>query len=200
MDFVQNYRIGIDWDHNGVFLLVTDSLGVRLKTPNVVTIPPHNIAMIPLELPFRALHCKNVNTKLFKRIGNLLSGVEQPYLLRLHMVHKFDTRHPELCVALVVHVGEEDITLNKGMTLCFVQETDLTMKTPYIKEMDIVNIVGDEDMKDIKKERLLNQSQEISLNNDGKNCDEIPDKLVPIPKNSPFMFHKVLSKNLEAPC
>ena len=40
------------------------------------------------------------------------------------------------------------------MTLCFVQETDLTMKTPHIKEMDIINIVEDQDKKDIKKERL----------------------------------------------
>ena len=84
MDFTQNYRRGIDWDHNGVsylrhqgrklisawpsspihdsetshvtdvnMTLVIDSLGARLKTPTVITIPPHNIVMIPLEPPFR---------------------------------------------------------------------------------------------------------------------------------------------------
>ena len=37
--------------------LVTDGLGIRQNT-TVVTLPPHNIAMIPLEPPFGALHCK----------------------------------------------------------------------------------------------------------------------------------------------
>ena len=73
-------------------------------------------------------------------------------MLILHTLHIFDTRYPEQCVALVVNVGEEDITLNKVMTM-FLGETDLIMKTPYIKEMDIVNIVEDEDMKDIKGRR-----------------------------------------------
>ena len=77
--FTQNYRIGNDWDHNGVsylrhrgrklilawpngsisdpnymtresfhvigtsVTLVTNDLGIRLKIPIVVTIPPHNI-------------------------------------------------------------------------------------------------------------------------------------------------------------
>ena len=99
MDFTQNYRIGIDWDCNGVshlrnqgrklisawpsspildsetshvtdasVTLVTDSLGIRLKTPTVDAIPPHNIAMVPVEPPFRALHCKNGSADLFEAI------------------------------------------------------------------------------------------------------------------------------------
>ena len=74
MDFAQNYRIGIDWGHNGVsylrhqgrklvlawpsslildsetshvtdanVALVTDGLGIRLKTPTLVMIPPHSL-------------------------------------------------------------------------------------------------------------------------------------------------------------
>ena len=39
------------------------------------------------------------------------------------------------------------------MTLCFKQETDVIVKTPYIQEIDIVNMVEDEDRKDIKRER-----------------------------------------------
>ena len=46
--------------------LVTDGLGIGLKTPTVVTIPPHNIAMIPLEPPCRGLCCINFGTELFK--------------------------------------------------------------------------------------------------------------------------------------
>ena len=102
--------------------LVTDGLDIRLKkTPTVVTVPPHNITMTPtpLEPPFRALNCKNVNTELFKVIGNPLSSIEQPYLLILHTLHRFDTRYPKQCVAIVVNIGDEDITLNKGMTLIF---------------------------------------------------------------------------------
>ena len=64
------------------------------------------------------------------------------------------------------------------------------MNTPYIKEMDTVNTVDNEDMKDTKREILENCLQEISLDNNGKNCYENIDKLVPIPEDSAFMFHK----------
>ena len=151
MDFAQNYQIGINWDHDGVSYLrykgrklisvwpngsfsdsdhitkeiqiidtrvdsVTNDLGIRLKTSTIVTIPPHNIAIILIEPMLRALQCKGVNTELFKVIGNPL------HLLILCMLHKFDTRYPEQCVA--GNVSDEDVILNKGMTLCFVQETD----------------------------------------------------------------------------
>ena len=129
--------------------LVTDSLGVRLKTPTVVKIPPYNISMIPLEPPVRALHCKNDSANLFEIIRNPLLSVEQPYLLILHILHTLHTRYPEQCIVLVVNVGNEDIILNKGMTLCFVWDTDLIMKTPHTKEMDTVNIVKDKNMKSI---------------------------------------------------
>ena len=52
---------------------------------------------------------------------------------------------------MAVNVGDEDIIFNQGMALCFVQETDLTTKIPHIKQMDTVNIVEDEDMKDTKR-------------------------------------------------
>ena len=204
MDFAQNYRIGIDWNHNSVsyvrhqdrklisawpnssisdqnfmtretshvtgasVTLITDGLGIRLKTPAVVIIPPHNIAMTLLEPPFRALHCKNVNTELFTVIGNQLSSIEQPYVLIFHTLHKFDTRYPKQWVAIAVIVGNEDIILNKGMALCFVQETDLITKTTQIKEVDTVNTVDNEDMKDTKRERLKNCLQEISLESNWK--------------------------------
>ena len=92
--------------------LVTDGLGVRLKTPTVVTIPPQNIMMILLEPLFWALYCKNVNGKLFGIIGNRLSGIEQLCLLILHTLYKFNTRYPEQCTAIVVNVGDADIILN----------------------------------------------------------------------------------------
>ena len=170
MDFAQNYRIGIDWDHNSVsylrhrgrklisawpngslsdpnfmmrgtfhvtdasVALVTDGLGIRLMTPTVITTLPHNMTMIPFEPPFRrALHCENVNTKLFSVIGNPLLSTEQPYLLILHTFHRPDTRYPEQYVAKAVHVGDKDIILNKSMTLCFVQETDLIIKNSSCK-------------------------------------------------------------------
>ena len=173
---LRNYRIGIDWDHNGVsylqtsrekinillslaalfltqkllmllianVVLVTDSLGIRLKSPTVVKIPPHNIANDTIRASFQSsmLHKLSI-TKLFKVIGNTLSSIEQPYLLILHILHKFDTRYHEQCVTVPVYVGDEDIILNKGMTLCFVQETDLATKIPHIKEMDTVNIAED---------------------------------------------------------
>ena len=103
---------------------VTNKPGIRLNTSIVVTIPSHNITMIPLELPFRALQCNGINTELFEVI-------KQPYLFIFCMLLKFDTRYSEQLDAIVVYVSDEDVILNKSMTLCFVQKTDLTTKTPH---------------------------------------------------------------------
>ena len=105
-------------------------------------------------------------------------------MLILHTLHTFDTRYPEQCIALAINVGDEDIILNKGMTLYFVVETDLITKTPHTKEMDTVNIVKYENMKNAMREQIQN------WNNDRKNCHENTNKLRPIPENSTFMFHK----------
>ena len=121
--------------------LVTNDLDIRLKTSTVVTIPPHNIAIRPLEPPIKALQCKGINNKLFEVIRNPLMTIEQIYLLILHMLHIFDTIYPEQCVAIAVNVSDEDIILKKGMTLYFVQETDLTMKTSHVKNTGMVNSV-----------------------------------------------------------
>ena len=96
---------------------MTNDPGIRLKTSTLVTIPPHNITIIPLEPPCRALQCRDVSTELFEVIGHPLSSIEQPYLLILSMLHKFDSRYPEQCVAVVVNVSNEDIILNKGMAM-----------------------------------------------------------------------------------
>ena len=90
------------------------------------------------------------------------------------MIHICDTRYPEQCVALAVNVGDEDIILNKSMTLCFVWETDLTAKAPHTKEMDTVNIVKADDMTDAKREGIHN------WNSDSKNCHKNTDNLVSV--------------------
>ena len=59
------------------------------------------------------------------------------------------------------------------MTLCFIQETDLSIKIPHIKEMGTVNIVKDKDIKDTKRESLENCLQEISLNYSRKSATKI---------------------------
>ena len=46
------------------------------------------------------------------------------------------------------------------------------------------------DMEGAKRERLESCSQEISFDSNRKNCHENTDKLVPIPENAAFMFHK----------
>ena len=190
MDFAQNYRICIDWDHNGASYLrykgkkvisawpsgpisnpdhvtrdilhiidmgmdiMTNKSDIKLMRSTVVTIPPHNITIIPLEPPWRALQCKSVNTELFEVIGNSFLSIEYPYLLILYMLHKFDSRYPEQCVAIAVNVSDEDIILNKGMTLCFVQDTDLTMEIPYVQDMDTINRIK----VDAKRKILENSS------------------------------------------
>ena len=148
---------------------ITNDPSVRLKTSTVVTIPPHNITIIPLEPPLRALQCKGVNTELFEVIVNPLSSIEQLYLLILNTLHKFDSRYPEQSVMIAVNVSDEDIILNKGMTLYFVQETDLTTETSHAQDTDTVNTVNKEDMIDTKRE-ILGNSQEITLDSNRENC------------------------------
>ena len=91
---------------------------------------------------------------------------------------------------IAVIVSDEDVIINKGMTLCFVQVTDFTMKTPHTKDMDTVNMVHKEDMVDTKREILENSSQEITLDSNRENCPDNTEKLAPIPENLAFMFHK----------
>ena len=70
------------------------------------------------------------------------------------MLHQSDSRYPEQCIAIAVYVSDEDIILNKGMTLCFVQETDLTMEIPYAQGMDTVNMKNNEEKVETKREAL----------------------------------------------
>ena len=137
---------------------MTNDLGIRLKTSTLVTIPPHNITVILLEPLLRPLQWKSVNTKLLEVIGNPMMSIEQPYLLIFCTLHKFNTRYLEQCVAIAANVSDKDILLNKGMTLCFIQKTDLTMKIPHVKDVDTVNTVHKEDMVDTKRVKLENSS------------------------------------------
>ena len=101
-----------------------------------------------------------------------------------------DTRYPEQCVVIAVNVSDEDIILNKGMALCFVQKTDLTIKTPHGKDMDTVHMVNKGDMVDTKREILENSPQEITLDSNEVNCHDNTEKPTSIPENSAFMFHR----------
>ena len=168
---------------------MTNKSGLRLKTSTVVTIPPPNITIILLEPTPRVLQYKSVNTELFEVIGNPLSSIEHPYLLILNVLHRLDSRYPEQCVVIAVNVSDEDIILNKDMTLCFVQETDLTMEILHAQDTDTVNMVNKEDKVDIKRETLENSLQKTSDSNK-ENCHKHIEKLAPIPENSAFIFYR----------
>ena len=79
-------------------------------------------------------------------------------------------RYPEQCVIIAVNVSDEDIILNKDMTLCFVQETDLTIEIPHAHDMDTVKMVNKEDKVDTKRGTLENSSQEITSDSNKENC------------------------------
>ena len=107
------------------------------------------------------------------------------------MLQKFDSRYLEQCVAIAVDVSDEDIILNKGMTLCFVQETDLTADIPHAQDIDTVNTINkEEEMVDTKGETVENSSQVISSYSNKENSHNGTEKLAPIPKNLAFMFYK----------
>ena len=117
-------------------------------------------------------------------------SIEHPCLLILNLLHKFDSRYQEQCVAIDVNVSDEDIILNKGMTLFFVEETDLTRDIPHAQNMDAVNIINkEEEQVDIKRETVEKSSQVITSDSNKENCHNGTEKLALIPENSAFMFH-----------
>ena len=109
------------------------------------------------------------------------------------MLHKCDSKYPEQCVVIAVNVSDENIILNKGMTLCFVQETDLTAEIPHAQDTDIVNMINkEEETVDAKRETVKNSSQAITSDSNKENCHNGTENLASIPENSAFMFHNDL--------
>ena len=96
------------------------------------------------------------------------------------MLHKFDTRYPEQCVAIAVNVSD-CMLCTRGRFNC---------KNSYAKDMDIVDTVHNGDMVDTKREMLENSSQEITLDSNKENCHINTKKLTPIPENLAVMFHR----------
>ena len=58
------------------------------------------------------------------------------------------------------------------MTLCFVQEIDLTTKTPHAKDMDTLYMVNRGGTADTKRGMLENSPQEITLDSNRENCHD----------------------------
>ena len=103
-----------------------NGLGTRLVTTMTVTILPHHMAIIPVTTPSHSLCSNNVTTGLIEVIENPLLYLEQPYLCVIDTLHRFYDRHQSKCITLAVNVSDEELRINKGITICFMHVADVT--------------------------------------------------------------------------
>ena len=99
-------------------------------------------------------------------------------------LHRFHDRHQSKYIVLAVNVSDEELGVNKRITICFACITDLKEihhSAELTKSVNEINDVGAE-----KNESATNES--------------LPKVQTLIPLNSSFIFHKDFTPNLESCC
>ena len=84
-----------------------------------VTIPSHHMAVIPVTPSSDSLHFTNITTGLIEVIEDPLLYIQQPYMCVTDPLHRFYDRHQSKYITLVVNVSDEELRINKGITICF---------------------------------------------------------------------------------
>ena len=59
-------------------------------------------------------------------IENPLLYTEKPYLCVIETLHRFYDRHQNKCITLAANVSDEELRINKGITICFAHVADVT--------------------------------------------------------------------------
>ena len=98
--------------------ITSNRLGTRLVTTMTMTIAPHHMAVIPVTPSSHSLHSTNITTGLIEVIENPLFYIKQPYLCIIDTLHRFYDRHQSKCITLAVNVPDEELRINKGITIC----------------------------------------------------------------------------------
>ena len=86
---------------------------------------------------------------------------------------------------LRVNVSDEELRINKGITICFMCVADVTEIHHNTDPIESVNEIKDVD---------------IEMNESATNEVAAKETLNPIPLNSSFMFHKIFTPNLKSHC
>ena len=101
-------------------------LRTRLVTSLTVTIPPHHMAVIPVTPSFHPICSINITTELIEVIENPLLYSEQPSFSVIDTLHRFYDRYQKKCITLTANVSDEELRINKGITICFTHAVDAT--------------------------------------------------------------------------
>ena len=99
----------------------SNRLGTRLVTTMTMTIPPQHMAVIPVSPSSHCLNSNNITT-------GLIEVIENPYLCIIDTLHRFCDRHQSKCIMLAVNISDEELRINKGITICFTHVADVTEK------------------------------------------------------------------------
>ena len=148
-------------------------LETRLVTIMTVTVCPHPVAVIPIAPSSH--FSTNITTEQIEVIENPLLYIKQPHLCILDTLDKFYDRGQSKYITLAANISDEELRINKGITICFTHVAHITEIHCDAKPAESVNEVNDIDVE--TKESAISEA--------------VPkETLTPIPQNSSFMFHK----------
>ena len=155
----------------------SNRLGTRLVTTMTMPIPPHYVIVIPVAPSSHSLHSNNITIGLIQVIENPLLCIKQPHLCVIDTVCRFYERHQSKCIILAVNVSDEELRINKGITICFTHVVDVTEihhGTELTESVNETNYIGTE------------------INEPAINVSLPKETLTLIPLNATFMFHRPL--------
>ena len=101
-------------------------LETRLVTIMTMTITPHHMAVIPIAPSSHFICSTNITTELIEVIENPLLYIEQPCLCILNILHKFYNRGQSKYITLSENISDEELRINKGITICFAHVPEVT--------------------------------------------------------------------------
>ena len=108
-------------------------------------------------------------------IENPLLYINQPYLCVIDTLHRFYDRYQSKCILLAIKVSDEELRINKGITICFTFAADVTKIHHDTGLTESINGVTDVN---------------IEMNESAINKAAPKETLTPIPPHSLFMFNK----------
>ena len=122
-------------------------LRTRLVTIKTMTIPPLHMAAIHVAPPSHSICSTNITTKLIEVIENPLLYIEQPCLCILDTLHKFYDRGQNECIMLAANISDEELRINKRITICFTCVADVTELYHNVEPTESINKVNDVDIE-----------------------------------------------------
>ena len=94
------------------------------------------MAGTPVAPSSHSLCSTNITTELVEVIENSLLYIKQPYLCVIDTLHRFYDRHQSKCITLAVNVSDEELRINKRITICFSHVADVT-EIPHNTELTV---------------------------------------------------------------